>query len=153
MAPPFIGVLDTLYRYVFDHMPEAVQERGIANSFFAGGLVTYGAVRGLQWASHQVDRVVPGFEEHWLPKLERVSIAVVVGVPLLYAVVDPEGAKRIWTTHPAYTSGLLGIATGGITGAAQDLHRRSIDDALERSSLRSSRDDQSPENETSETTS
>ena len=51
--------------------------------------------------------------------------------PVLYAAIDPEGAKEIMTQHPTYTSGMAGVLTGSIACALQDLYKRSKQKAVE----------------------
>jgi len=136
MTPLLYDTVNFLYNSVMNHMPEALQERSMASAFMLGGAGTYGVVRGLQWASKNVvERAIPGFDKRGLPILEKVCIAGMAAAPIVYALVDPEGAKAIMTQHPTYTSGMAGIWAGSIAGAAQDQHERSLEKKLENSSV------------------
>ena len=135
MAKPLLyDVVDKLYHGVMDHMPQALQDRDMASAFILGSAGIYFVVRGLQWTSKNVmNKFIPNFDEKWLPKLEKAYIAGMAAAPVLYAFIDPEGAKTIMTQHPTYTSGMAGVYAGSIAGAAQDLHNRSkqtLEDSL-----------------------
>jgi len=133
MSKPFLwDTVNTLYHGVVDHLPEVVQERDIALPALLGFGGIYLVVKGLQWTSrHVMDRIIPNFDRDWLPALEKTCIGVIVGAPILYAIVDPEGAREIWTQNYQYTPGMGGVVAGSVTGAAQDLSRRSTEKALE----------------------
>jgi|SRR3989344_3604789 len=118
---PFYNQVNYLYHLVMDNFPELPQEGNMASAFVLGGLGIYSVVSGLQWAS---EKIVPNFDKKILPLLEKGCIAGMIAVPLVYAFVDPEGAKNIITQHPTYTSGMLGVEVGSITRALQDLNKR-----------------------------
>ena len=127
MAKPFLyDVVDKLYHGVMDIMPKALQERDMSSAFVLGSTGIYGVVRGLQWTSKNLmNKIIPDFDDKWLPKLEKAFIVGMAAAPILYGLIDPDGAREIMTQHPTYTSGMAGVYTGSITGAAQDLHKRS----------------------------
>src|SRR3989344_9238852 len=130
--PIFHETVDALYNGVMNHMPQALQDRGIASAFVLGSAGTYGVIRGLQWTSKNViDRLIPNFDEKWVPTLEKICAAGMAVAPVLYAAIDPEGAKEIMTQHPTYTSGMAGVLTGSIACALQDLYKRSKQKAVE----------------------
>lgn len=133
MAKPFLwDVVNVLYHSVMDRMPQALQDRDMASAFVLGSAGAYGVVKGLQWTSkHVMNRIIPDFDEKCLPLLEKVCIVGMAAAPVVYAIFDPEGAREIMTQHPTYTSGMAGVYAGSITGAAQDLHRRSKERSLE----------------------
>ncbi|MBD3249113.1 hypothetical protein GF336_03645 [Candidatus Woesearchaeota archaeon] len=135
MGEPFLyDVVDKLYNSVMDHMPQALQDRDMASAFVLGTVGIYSVVKGLQWTSKNVmNKIISNFDEKWLPNLEKACTLGMAVAPVLYAAIDPEGAKEIMTQHPTYTSGMAGVYAGSITGAVQDLHRRSkqtLDESL-----------------------
>lgn len=124
--PLLYDIVNRLYHGVMDNMPQVLQDRDMASAFVLGSVGIYSVVRGLQWTSRKMmNRLIPNFDEKWLPILEKVCIVGMVAAPVLYSLVDPEGAKEIMTQHPTYTSGMVGVCVGSITGATQDLHNRS----------------------------
>ena len=104
-----------------DNFPEIPQEGNMASAFVLGGLGIYSVVLGLQGFSK---KVIPNFDKKYLPLLEKACIAGMIAVPLIYGIVDPEGAKTIMTQHPTYTSGMTGVGVGSIIGALQHLNKR-----------------------------
>ena len=129
--PILYHVVDKLYHEVMDSMPQIIQGRDMASAFILGSGGIYSVVKGLQWASKNLmNNIIPNFDEKWLPFLEKACITSMVAVPLIYAIINPEGAKEIWTQHPTYTSGMVGVGIGGIAGAVQDLHKRKLEDSL-----------------------
>ena len=103
-----------------------LQERGEATAFVFGAGGSYILVRGLQLTSkYAMNRIIPGFDEKWLPKLERLCMWGVLAAALIYSIADPETARSILREHQVYTSGMLWVYAGGVAGAAQDLHNRS----------------------------
>ena len=127
MAKPFLwDVVNTLYHSVMDNMPQAIQDRSVASAFILGTAGSYGLVRGLQWTSKNlIKKIIPDFDKKILPKLEKVCIVGLASVPLVYSLIDPEGANQILSQHPVYSAGMIGVYTGSITGAVQDLHKKS----------------------------
>lgn len=126
MEKPILwDLVNSLYHGVMDRMPQALQDRDMASAFVLGSAGTYGVIRGLQWTSKNIMRhVIPNFDEKWLPVLEKICVAGMAVAPVVYAAIDPEGAKQIMTQHPTYTSGMAGVYAGSLAGALQDLHRR-----------------------------
>ncbi|MBN1644884.1 hypothetical protein JW851_02490 [Candidatus Woesearchaeota archaeon] len=126
MVKPFLyDAVDMLYNSVMKHMPKYMQERDIANACIFGFFGTLGLTYVLQWTSKNVvDKIIPGFDKIALPKLERLCQVGITIAPVLYATIDPEGAKAIITQHPAYISGMAGAALGGILGAELDQRKR-----------------------------
>ena len=112
-------------------MPEVVQDKSMASAFILGSVGIYGVVKGLQWSSRNVmNYFIEDFDEKYLPILEKACIVGMIGIPLAYAIIDPEGAREIMTQHPVYTSGMIGVAFGSITAALQDLNRRRLEKKL-----------------------
>jgi len=132
--PILYDVVDKLYHGVMDNMPQALQDRDMASAFVLGSAGIYSVIRGLQWTSKNVmNKIIPNFDEKWLPNLEKACVVGMAVAPILYATIDPEGAKAIMTQHPTYTSGMAGVYVVSITEAIQDLHKRSkqtLDDSL-----------------------
>lgn len=124
---PFLhSTVDKLYHSVMDHMPQAFQDRDMSSAFLLGCIGTYGLVKGLQATSKKaMNKLIPDFDEKYLPVLEKLCITGMVVAPVTYGLVDPQGAKEIVTGHPVYTSGMAGVGVGGIAGAVQDLNNRS----------------------------
>ncbi len=133
MSKPFLyDAVDTLYNGLMNHMPQALQDRDMTSAAVLGAVGTYGVIRGSQWTSKNVmNKLIPNFDEKWLPILEKICIAGMSVAPVVYAGFDPNGAKEIMTQHPTYTSGMLGVLAGSLTGAVQDLYKRSKQKALE----------------------
>lgn len=133
--PPLWDTVNTLYHGATDWMPQWVQDRDIALAALLGSSVTYGVVRGLQWTSKNLmGKIIPNFDEKWLPKLEKICIAGIT-LPVLYAfLIEPQIGKEIVTQNPTYAAGMSGIYVAGVAGALQDLNKRSknktIDDAV-----------------------
>ncbi|MEK6943500.1 MAG: hypothetical protein AABX00_05545 [Nanoarchaeota archaeon] len=124
--PPLYDIVDKLYHGVMDKMPQALQDRGEAMAFLLGAGGIYGVVKGLQWTSRNaMNKLIPNFDEKWLPALEKICIAGMASAPIIYAMADPDGARDIMTQHPTYTSGMAGVYVGSIVGAVQDLVKRS----------------------------
>jgi len=126
MNKPFLyNAVDFLYHKVMDDIPQAVQERDISSAFVLGSLGIYSAVRGLQWGSKNVmNYFISDFDEKYFPVLEKVCIAGMIAIPIAYSLINPRGAREIMTGHPVYTSGMIGVAFGSITGALLDLNKR-----------------------------
>lgn len=124
---PFYNTVDFLYDLVIDNMPVVIRERSMANAFILGSFGTYGVVKGVQWLSKNVvDKVIPGFDDKYLSTLEKLCIVGMAAAPVLYAVIDPQGAREVMTMNPTYTSGMIGVYAGSIACAVQDLHKRSV---------------------------
>lgn len=124
---PFYNIVDFLYDLVIDNMPVVIRERSMANAFILGSVGTFGVIKGVQWLSKNVvDKAIPGFDDKCLPTLEKLCIVGMAAAPILYAVIDPQGAREVMTMNPTYTSGMMGIYAGSIACGAQDLHRRSV---------------------------
>jgi hypothetical protein len=133
MAKPFLyDVVNMLYHGVMDNMPDFLREREMSSAFLLGAGGICGVVRGLQWLSKNVaDKVIPGFDKKALPVLEKICIAGMAAAPVVYGLIDPEGAKQVVAQHPVYTAGMAGVYAGSIVGAAQDIVKRSKEKALE----------------------
>lgn len=133
MTKPFLyDIVDKLYHVVMDPMPHVIREREQASAFVLGTAGIYGVARAFQWASrHIIDKVIPGFDENALPVFEKICIAGMAAAPILYALIDPEGAKAITAQHPVYAAGMAGVYAGSISGAVQDLVKRSKGNTLE----------------------
>ncbi len=133
MTKPFLyNVVDKLYNTVMDNMPQALQDRDMGSAAILGSGGIYAVVRGLQWTSKNViDKIIPGFDDKCLPVLEKICIGSMAAAPIVYYLADPVGAKEITTQHPTYTYGMAGVWVGSITGAAQDLLKRSKQKPLE----------------------
>jgi len=135
MSEPFLyETVDALYKGVMDNMPPALQERDVACAFVLGSAGSYAATRLVQWLSKCFLRtVIPNFESTWLPRVEKAVAVAVAAAPVVYAFIDPDGARAIMTQHPAYASGMTGVCIGTVVAAAQDINsskNTSIDDKL-----------------------
>ena len=131
MVEPFLfETADYLSKTVMQYMPEFVQNRPhVANYLFGAGGIS-AVVKGLQWTSTKIERVVEGFDTKFLPVAEKACIGIMTLAPLAYGVIDPQGLNEIITQHPVYTSGMAGVWVGSVATAAYDLHKRSIEDTL-----------------------
>ncbi len=124
MVFPFEGFFkacDTAYHAVASSMPQFVQDRPVATAFTLGAGAAYGTV-------YCIEKLLKGFlpyynAEKYLPMLEKAGMLFMFGVPFVYSIVDPDGAKQLLEQHPVYTSGLLGLVAGSTGRAAQDLHQ------------------------------
>jgi len=132
MNKPFLyDLVDKAYHTVIDYMPDAVQDRDMASAFVLGGAGMYSIVKGLQWTSKNImNRFVYDFDENWLPKLEKTCIVGMAVAPLVYSLIDPEGARAMVAHHPTYSSGMAGVWAGSIAGAVQDVQKRPLEDRL-----------------------
>ncbi len=123
--PIFYDTVDTLYHAVMDTMPQFLQDRPMASAFGLGSSAQFGVVKFLQVISKSVVAYYSQwFEQEALPFLEKACTIGMFTAPILYAFIDPDGAKEIMTLHPTYTSGMLGVWSGSIIGAVQDIHYR-----------------------------
>ena len=123
--PIFYDTVDVLYHAVVDRPPSE-------KAFLLGSGFTYLLVNRLQWASRNIaDFYISNFDENILPTLEKGCIAAMAVAPFLFYLIDPEGAKEIMAQHPVYTSGMFGVWLGSISGAVQDLFKRSKQTPLE----------------------
>lgn len=126
MDKPFLWyTFNYLYHSVMDPMPQCIQDMPHACAAILGGGCAYWIVRGLQWTSRNF--MSQNFDEKWLPTLEKLCIAAMVSIPLIYAAINPDIVDYIMANHPVYTCGVEGGVVGSITGAAQHLHKHSID--------------------------
>ena len=127
MSKPILyNIVNTLYNSVMDKMPEEVKQRDVAAAFVLGSVGTYGVTRGVQWLSENVaDKIIPDFSKKYLPAIEKASIALITAAPLIYAIIDPQGARDVISQHPTYASGMAGVYVGGVAAALQDLNARS----------------------------
>ncbi len=135
MGKPFLyDAVNSMYHGIMDNMPDALRERSMASAFLLGAAGIYLAVKGLQWISREViSGFSQSFDEKWLPELEKACVAGMASAPLLYALIDPQGAREIVANHETYASGMAGVYVGSIAGALQDLHKRSkqkLEDSL-----------------------
>lgn len=120
---PFYGAADWAYNLVMGCMPDAVRERSESSAFIMGASGIFGVARGLQWVSSNfMDSIISGFHEKWLPKLETACAVAVTAGPVLYGIMDPEGAREVITKHPTYTAGMAGVAVGGLAAAGRDIY-------------------------------
>ncbi len=123
--PPFYSIVDKLYNTVMKIMPELVKEREVASAFVLGCSGAYGLTKLTQNITKKIGtKIIPAFEKKQFPTIEKVLTGAVLSVPLIYAIVDPETVKQIITHHPVYSSGMLGVYTGGLTAVVQDLVRK-----------------------------
>ena len=126
--PPFYEIVDKAYRLIIDNTSQAIQERRIVIAPVLGAIGSYGVIKSLQWTSKNVvDKVIPGFDEHALPLLEKICMIGITIAPIVYGIVDPETARNIMVQHPTYTTGMFGAYAGCMTAAAQDLHNRKVE--------------------------
>lgn len=116
------------------NMPPALQERDVGCAFVLGSTGSYAATRLVQWLSKCfLSTVIPRFESRWLPRVEKAVAVAVAAAPVVYAFIDPDGARAIMTQHPAYASGMAGACIGTALAAAKDINssgRQSLDDKL-----------------------
>lgn len=100
----------------------------ITHAFALGFLGSFSIVKGLQWTSKKiVDKVIPNFDSKALPCLEKICSVAMFSAPMMYSIIDPEGANEILTNHPVYSSGMSGVYLGSLAGALHDLNKRSLD--------------------------
>ena len=123
MGKPLLwDLVNSLYTGVTEHMPDFIKDRPMASAFVLGALGSYGLSKAVQVISNRF----PVFDRRVMPYLEKVCRYVIVGGPLLYSIINPEGAKEVLMNHPVYTSGMTGVAAGGIVALTQDLHKREM---------------------------
>lgn len=117
----FFKLCDETYHYVTGPMPQWAHDRPIAMAYALGTAAAYGTVLGIE---KLLKKNLPKFNaEKHLPALEQTGIAFMLGAPLAYSLIDPDGAKQLLEQHPVYTAGLLGLITGSTGRAALDLYR------------------------------
>ena len=125
MEPFLYDLTNNLYCKVMDNMPQTVQDRDIASAFILGAAGSYAVTKTLQWISRNImDGIVPDFDEKLLPIFEQVCQLGAVTLPVLYAIIDPEGARAILMQHPTYSAGMAGAIIGGISCAQQDINKK-----------------------------
>ena len=119
--PPewFYHACDKSYQLATEHLPQAVRDRPEATASVLGFGAAYTTVYLLEKG---IERVLgPERASRWLPALENIGLASAAVVPFLTAVVDPHGMRDMLQNHPVYTSGCVGLITGSVTRAVQDL--------------------------------
>ena len=127
--PPLWELVNSLYHGVMDRTPQVLQDRDMSSAFVLGAAGTYGAFRGIRFLLRNFGNYyMPTFGDEWLPKIEKGVAAAMTAVPILYAAVDPEGAKQIMTMHPTYTSGMMGVWAGGVGAIVHDMFGRRTND-------------------------
>ncbi|MFA6089136.1 MAG: hypothetical protein WC755_04695 [Candidatus Woesearchaeota archaeon] len=126
---PFaFNIVNYAYNGVISHAPAFFQERPVMSAMILGSTGIYGVVKGLQYTSKKVmNKIIPKFHEEVLPILEKICITGMAATPVICSAIDPEGAKALLANHPVYTAGMAGVYAGSILGAAQDLHKRSLE--------------------------
>ena len=119
--------VDWAYKTAKQFLPETFQNTDMFNTFMFGFGGSYGIVYGLQKISQSkiVDKLIPNFDEKWLPKLEKICIAGTALSILGFMYLNDNTAREMLANNPVYTSGMLGVALGSITRAVQDLTKRS----------------------------
>ena len=126
MVKPFYETFGDMYRFLADPHPQLEPISPIV-SFTLASHVSYMLTRGVQATSkHVVDKVVPGFHEHVLPKLEKTcnyGIPIAVGIA---AVFSPEFREMV-DAHWTYAGGWLGIYTGGSVAVDEAKELRKLD--------------------------
>lgn len=124
MNKPFYETFDTLYHFFTDAHPQLEPISPIV-SFGMAYPTTYILTRGLQATSrYVVDKMLPGFHEKALPKLERlcqIGIPVAVGAGALFS----SEVRDVLTTNTTFLSGWAGIYAGGFVAVedARDLRK------------------------------
>ncbi len=119
---PFYEIVEFLYHSVMDRMPQAFQDRDIAAAFTLGAAGTYAVSRGIQRLAKNLS---------WFPLIEKAAVAAAVACPVIYAMIDPEGARDVIKNHETYTSGMAGVAVGGAIAVIQDLaNRRALEEII-----------------------
>lgn len=130
--PPLWDLVNTLYHGVMDNAPQPLQDRAELSALILGAGGTYLLVRGLQYTSeHWMDRIIPGFNKNWLPKLEIACVVVMTAVPVGSAVIAPETALGTIREHPVYTVGMAGAYFAGIKGVFHNRSKRPKQKTLE----------------------
>ncbi len=125
--PVLWDVVNYLYHIVMDHMPKLLQDRDMGSAFVLGSVGSYAVTRGCQKIAK---RYSPRFYEKAVPIIDIVTMTGIVGIPLVYSLIDPEGAREILRQHPTYSSGMLGASMGAFYAANKDLHDTSLDDKV-----------------------
>ena len=133
VEPLLFDTVDFLYHAVMDHMPKWLQAKDMASAAVLGGTGAYTLTKIAQWVTRSSD----GFYESWMPAIERLGITALTAGPIIYAALDPEGAREIMKMHPTYTSGMTGVYLGSVAAMLQDLRRHTRRQTLEDYMLRS----------------
>ena len=117
-------VTQYLFDQVHNRIPKKFQNvpaEVIIDAFIGAYLTT----KGLQWTSKNiVDKILPGFHDKALPKLER---ACEFGIPLyfsLYALFKPKKFTCWMYAKPLDNLGIVTAYLAGVLAAEQDFHRR-----------------------------
>jgi len=126
-------VTQFLFDKIHNLIPEKLQNLPIEVGVYGFG-GAYLLTRGLQLLSKKViDKIIPGFDEKALPILEKACIYGLPAAVVLYALIDQEGAKEWIYSKPMDNWGIMLAYLGGVTGALQDLNKRSkkkLEDSL-----------------------
>ncbi len=122
--PPFFNAVDRLYHLATDHAPQIIKDRSELTAGLLGLIGSITLVNGLQFASKKMNKIIPNFDEKYLPKLEAACMLTLGLAPFVYGAIDPQGANEITTQHPTYTSGMAGVYFGSMASAGQDLLHR-----------------------------
>jgi hypothetical protein len=123
---PFLhSVVDALYNGVMQFAPEFLRQRPMFSAPVLGATGAYTAVRALQEISWRwMDRVIPDFDERWLPELEKACLAAIPAVVLATGFADSEGLQETVSKFPVYTAGMVSAYAGAAAGAVMDLMSR-----------------------------
>lgn len=112
------------FDFIHNILPEKFQNLPVEVMVEGFGF-TYLLTKGLQLTSKKVfDKIIPGFDEKWLPWFER---ACVIGLPVAlgaYALIDQEGAKYWIYGKPMDNLGIFMAYLGGLAGAIPDLNKK-----------------------------
>jgi hypothetical protein len=77
-------------------------------------MCAYEITKGVQWTAKKIS---PNFYHNYMPIIEKQLSRAAIAVPLIYSIVDPEGAKEFVMNHPVCLSGFVGGFSGGIRAA------------------------------------
>jgi hypothetical protein len=116
MNPPLYEIVDALYKGAMKITPQFLEDRPIFTAFAYGGT---GAFVVTRFAHKALEKVAPEFYQKYMPKIDASMPMIMCAIPIVYAFIDPQGAKEIMSQHPVYTAGITGAAAGTMMGCVQ----------------------------------
>jgi hypothetical protein len=128
MSEPIgFDLLNNLYAHTIGVMP-GLKDKPLFSVFGISFLSAYGITKGVQWS---IKKISPNFYHSYLPIIEKELPKITVAVPLIYSIVDPQGAKEMIMTHPVYLAGIGGGIYGGCVAALEHSKKEMKNNGLE----------------------